>query len=149
MTDDVLVVGYGNALRSDDGIGWHVAERLVADPRLDGATILQRHQLTPELAFDISTAGLVVLVDASTGLAPGEVVVERIERDDAAGNTWSHHINPTTLVSLSHELYGRAADVVVVSCGVQSIEFGDHLSSVAEAAVPKMLDIVATLVAAR
>ena len=39
MTDSVaasLVIGYGNPLRSDDGVGWHVAERLADDPRLAG-----------------------------------------------------------------------------------------------------------------
>ena len=55
--DGVLVIGYGNALRTDDGFGWHAAGRLAADPRLDGAEILQLHQLTPELALDISRAG--------------------------------------------------------------------------------------------
>ena len=34
MTGGVLVVGYGNALRTDDGLGWHAAERLADDPRL-------------------------------------------------------------------------------------------------------------------
>ena len=33
----VLVVGYGNSLRGDDGLGWHAALRLAADPRLAGA----------------------------------------------------------------------------------------------------------------
>ena len=36
MTPAILVIGYGNVLRSDDGIGWHVAERLAEDPRFDG-----------------------------------------------------------------------------------------------------------------
>ena len=31
MTSRVLVVGYGNALRTDDGLGWHVADLLAAD----------------------------------------------------------------------------------------------------------------------
>ena len=61
----VLVVGYGNPLRSDDGIGWHAARLLATDPRLDRARVLTRHQLAPELAEDVSRASLVVLVDAA------------------------------------------------------------------------------------
>jgi len=30
----VVVIGLGNPLMGDDGIGWHVAERLATDPRL-------------------------------------------------------------------------------------------------------------------
>src|SRR5919198_4121190 len=75
----VLVVGYGSSLRGDDGLGWHAAALLAADPRLAGAEVLARHQLTPELAEDVSRAALVVLVDARAdgGGAPGEVAVRR------------------------------------------------------------------------
>ena len=43
----VLVVGYGNPLRGDDGFGCHAAALLAADPRLEEARVLARHQLTP------------------------------------------------------------------------------------------------------
>jgi hydrogenase maturation protease len=69
----VLVVGYGNSLRGDDGVGWHAAGRLAADPRLAGARVLARHQLTPELAVDVAQASLVVLVDAVAGAEPREI----------------------------------------------------------------------------
>ena len=74
----VLIVGYGNPLRSDDGIGWHAARLLATDPRLDGARVLARHQLAPELAADVSRASLVVLVDAAAKGDPGSVAVRRI-----------------------------------------------------------------------
>ena len=53
MNRGVLVIGYGNVLRSDDGVGWHVTERLASDARFASVTVLQRHQLTPELALDL------------------------------------------------------------------------------------------------
>jgi Ni,Fe-hydrogenase maturation factor len=74
----VLVVGYGNSLRGDDGAGWHAAARLAADPRLTGARVLARHQLTPELAAEVATASLVVLVDATTDAPPGSVLLGRV-----------------------------------------------------------------------
>lgn len=151
MTPGVLVVGYGNALRTDDGLGWHVAERLADDPRLAAATVLRRHQLTPELALDISEATLLVLVDASHGPPAGTISVERLEpRGDTAssGTTWSHHLTPTTLVELARELYGRAPDVFVVGCGVASVEMGDELSTEVREALPRVVDAVAELVSA-
>ena len=46
----LLVIGLGNPLMGDEGIGWHVAERLSGDPRLPadaevvcGGTDLLRH----------------------------------------------------------------------------------------------------------
>ena len=80
MTDaGVLVVGYGNSLRGDDGIGWHAARLLTDDPRLAGARVLACHQLVPELAVDVSRAALVVLVDAAADGDPGAVSVRRVQ----------------------------------------------------------------------
>ena len=146
MTGGALVVGYGNVFRTDDGLGWHAAERLSDDPRLAGTVILQRHQLMPELAYDLSAADLVVFIDATTSKPPGQVDVERVQPLERNGGTWSHHVSPSTLVSLSHQLYGRATEAYVVSCGVQSVEMGDRLSSVVEAALPQVIDAVAELV---
>jgi len=63
----VLVVGYGNPLRGDDGAGFNAAWLLSLDPRLQGADVLIRQQLTPELAEDVARADLVVLIDAAVG----------------------------------------------------------------------------------
>ena len=147
----VLVIGYGNPLRSDDGIGWHVAGRLATDPRLEGATILQRHQLTPELALDVSHADLVVLVDARSGPRPGTVATEHVDPAAAqtSGTTWSHHLGPASLVALARELYGRSGDVHVVSIGVGSLELGETLSPAVAAAVEPAADAVVGLVEAR
>jgi hydrogenase maturation protease len=147
VSTQVVIVGYGNSLRADDGLGWHVTQRIVGDPRFEGMTVLQRHQLVPELAYEISAAELVVFVDATTALPPGEVGVERVEPVEGLGSTWSHHVDPAALVALAHQLYGQAAEVCVVSCGVQSLELGDGLSPVVDAALPNVIDAVAHLVA--
>ena len=78
MTERNLVVGYGNPLRGDDGLGWHAAAALAADPRLADTDVITRHQLTPELAEDIATARLAVLIDASLGDTPGCVSIREV-----------------------------------------------------------------------
>jgi len=100
----------------------------------------------PELAYDLSAANVAVFIDATTSKPPGHVEVERVQPLERSVGTWSHHVSPSTLVSLSGQLYGRAAEAYVVSCGVQSVEMGDRLSSVVEAALPQVIDAVAELV---
>jgi hydrogenase maturation protease len=141
-----LVVGYGNPLRGDDGIGWVIAGRLATDPRFAGTEILQRHQLTPELALDVSRADFVVLVDARSGPPAGSIAIERVDPAHVSGTTWSHHLGPVSLVALAGELYGRAAEVQVVSVGVDSLEVGEGLSPAVEAAVEDAIDTIAGLV---
>ena len=162
MTDGpaggVLVVGYGNPLRSDDGVGPAVAERLAADPRLRGADIRAEHQLTPELALDASAASLLVLVDAAEDVGVGEVAVRRIRADAAtggepveeAGPPLTHHLDPGALLGLARQLFGSApAEVVIIGIGPASLEVGERLSPVVEAAVSRVVELVADMVAER
>ena len=119
----VLVIGYGNPLRGDDGAGRALAERL-SGQACDGVRVVACHQLAPELAVDIGTAERVVLVDASTALAPGEVSESRLDplaQGSPAGSS-SHHLTPAALLGLSRELYGGSGEAWLVSIGVASIE---------------------------
>ena len=146
----VLVVGYGNGLRSDDGVGPAVAERLALDPRLDGADVRAAHQLTPELAFDASLVSLLVLVDAAEDAAPGAVETRRIEAGetvDVAGVAMTHHIDPATLATLARDLFGASPVVVAVSVGAATFEVGETLSPAVEAAVPVAVEAVVSIVA--
>jgi hydrogenase maturation protease len=142
----VLVVGYGNPLRSDDGIGWHAAGLLATDPRLDGARVLARHQLAPELAADVSRASLVVLVDASAEDDPGSVSVRRIGPRPPTPITWSHHLTPETLAGLAEALYGALPPIVLVSVAAGSLAEGDRLSVALERALPEVVEVVADVV---
>jgi hydrogenase maturation protease len=148
----VLVIGYGNPLRSDDGVGPAVAERLAGDPRLAGAVVLAVHQLTPELAVDVSRASLLVLVDAADGLAAGAVDVRRLVDPEAvildASRSMTHHVGPGSLVGLARALFGTAPPVVMVSVGVASFEAGERLSPAVEGAVPRAASAVIDAVAA-
>ena len=148
MTGRVLVVGYGNALRSDDGLGWHVAERLSDDPRFAAVDVLRRHQLTPELALDVSRASFVIFVDASRA-APGLLTIEPVGRALGHGVVaWTHRCDPSTLLALAADLYGATPDAVAVSVGVASLEMGESLSPAIEGAMDRVVDAVAGLVAA-
>jgi len=149
----VLVIGYGNTLRSDDGVGPAVAARLAADPRMAGADIRAEHQLTPELAVDVSKAALLVLIDAGADEAPGEVSVRRLGVGDGVatdpGAAMTHHVDPAGIVGLARELWGAAPPVVMVSVGPESLEVGESLSEVVERAAARAAEVVVSIVEAQ
>lgn len=149
--DGVLVVGYGNGLRSDDGVGRAVAERLVDDPRLAGATVLSVHQLTPELAVDISRASVVVFIDAALGGRPGEITVGRLAPAAAPAavpvpvapiTSFTHHLDAASLVALATGLFGGAPLVHLVTIAGASMDVGDQLSPIVAAALPQAVETV-------
>jgi Ni,Fe-hydrogenase maturation factor len=75
---EILIIGYGNTLRGDDGAGQRVAE-MVSEWGLDEVRSLSVHQLTPELAEPISTAKLAIFVDAYPDTDSQGLQVRRLE----------------------------------------------------------------------
>jgi hydrogenase maturation protease len=144
----VLLVGYGNPLRTDDGAGPAVAERVAADPRAGRLGIDARtaHQLTPELAVDAASMSLLVLVDAAEGMAPGEIASRQVEPSGGADPAMTHHIEPESLLGLARWLFGAAPPAVIVSIGVRSLEVGEGLTPEVAAAVEQAAAIVVGIV---
>ena len=134
-----LVICYGNPLRGDDGVGWRVADRLSGDPRMAGADVLCRHQLTPELAEDVSRAARVVLVDARRGGRPGAVETQPVE-PAVSPAAWSHVLSPPALAAMSASLFGDAPPMVVVTIAGASFAHGERLSPAVEAALGAATD---------
>jgi hydrogenase maturation protease len=153
----VLVIGFGNTLRRDDGAGAVAARRLAADPRLqrEGIEVREAYQLLPEMSLDIAAATLVVFVDADMRGLPGSIEIHPIDpeaaaRDDADARgdpgASSHHVGGGELVALASTLAGRAPEAVAIGIGVADLELGEGLSPAVDAALPRVADIVADLV---
>jgi len=125
---DFLVIGYGNTLRSDDGVGARVAAA-VAELALPGVAVLVLHQLTPELAEPVSEARTVVFVDAAVDAAT-EVQVRQLEPAEGA-QLMAHAANPRTLLALAKQLFGRCPPAWWLTVPVENLEFGEELSPLA------------------
>lgn len=144
-----LVIGYGNPLRADDGLGWVVAQRLRSD--LDGdrrtgdVVVLAEHQLTPELAEPISRAQLVVFVDARVGDQPGRVDCHVVVPTGGGSLAFSHDVDPTSLVQMARLLYGAYPRAVAVSVDGDDFGYGMTLSPMVDAAVPDVVQRVREL----
>ena len=80
------------------------------------------HQLTPELAEDVSRARLLVLVDASEEPgAAGTVSSCPLDPQPRSAAVFSHHVDPARLLQLATELYGQSPPAVQVSIRVAEL----------------------------
>jgi len=61
----ILIIGWGNPLRGDDGVGWRAAELLSGTLAGHDVAVRVSHQLMPELAEEISRSEFVVFIAAS------------------------------------------------------------------------------------
>jgi hydrogenase maturation protease len=121
----LLVIGYGNTLRSDDGVGARVAAA-VSDLALPGVAVLACHQLTPELAEPISAARAVVFVDAAAD-ASTEVQLRPVEPAEGA-QLMAHAADPRSLLALAGQLFGRCPPAWWLTIPVENLGFGENLS---------------------
>ncbi|HEY9620008.1 MAG TPA: hydrogenase maturation protease [Crinalium sp.] len=139
----ILVIGYGNTLRSDDGVGYRVAETVADWNRVDVRS-LPLHQLTPDLAEVISTAQVVIFVDASV-IPATTLQIETLQPDTAPAFT-GHVVNPRSLLALSQALYGHVPIAYHLLIPVTSVAFGETFSAVTQAnfavALREIQDIV-------
>ncbi|MGA2594502.1 MAG: hydrogenase maturation protease [Bryobacteraceae bacterium] len=131
-----LVIGYGNALCRDDGVGLFVAQHIEPSPNL---RVIACQQLTPELAEPVSQADCVIFVDAHAEIPAGEIVVQSIE---PRKSPLIHQLDAGTLLAWSRKLYGRAPEAVLVGIGGESFDLGEGLSPAVERAAQKALETI-------
>ncbi len=149
----VLVIGYGNPSRQDDGVGLAVVNGLRAaasQPLLEegddgfndlGGSLdtLFLQQLSPELAETLIDYDHVCLVDAHFGLYPELVHVTPLDPENAPAIV-SHHFKPGTLLALAGELYGRAPTAELISVRGFSFDFTSELSPATAEGVRQVIE---------
>lgn len=127
--NSILVLGYGNLLRSDDGVGQRVAEVVAAQDR-PAVKSLAVQQLTPELAAILATVDLAFFIDAYAATGAGEVQVQALTPAPAL-ITLGHTGEPRSLLALTESLYGSAPQSWWITIPGVNFDVGDCLSPVA------------------
>lgn len=131
--ESILVIGYGNALRGDDGIGPRVAEAIAAGS-YSGVQARSVCQLLPELAAELAEAGIVVFVDALAD--PGRTTVGLTHIAAGKITDWSTHTaDPRTLLALTQAVYQRTPEAWWLTVSGQNFDVGEGLSAIAEEGV--------------
>src|SRR5512138_23278 len=128
----VMLIGYGNPLRSDDAVGWRAAGEL--SPQLTGKDIeiVACHQLNPEMAEAIAQADFVVFIDACTDGTPGRVTRRDIQPAACSPEVMSHHLDPEALLACAQKLYGHAPLGTVICVTGECFGYGRELTPTVE-----------------
>lgn len=142
----VLVLGFGNPLRGDDGVGWIAASKLQNRIHESQIVVETCHQLTPELAEQFSEMDVVVLVDANAQGTPGEINIKQITPSDPFNGPINHFSKPETILSLARELYGKVPKTYIASITGETFELSETLSPKIEQVLPNLLDRIQTLI---
>ena len=150
----LLIIGYGNPDREDDGVAWHILraislrlglpalasdeDEFPEDSRLDLAFYLQ---LTPEMAEDISAYECVCFVDAHTGNIPEPIRLIDVE-SEFQHSPFTHHLTPQSLLSMSETIYKKKPDAALLSVLGHRFLFSRELSGETAALVPQAVELI-------
>lgn len=152
MTAAALVLGVGNALRGDDGVGLAVARRL-RDRHLPGVAVLESDGDVGEVVQALKEHGRVVAVDASHGEGRAGAI-RRFEAGAASpaallGGRSTHGLGLADAIELARVLGRLPAAVVVYTIEGRSFRLGDGLSDEVAAAAVEVEERIASELAAR
>ncbi len=122
----VLLIGYGNPGRLDDGLGPALATA-VEKLGIPGVTVEVDYQLNVEDAAAVAQHDVAVFADADVA-GPEPYWFRRIEPKQA----WSfstHSVEPAALMAMAQQMFGAKTDGYILGIrGYEFNEFGERLS---------------------
>lgn len=138
----VLLIGYGNPGRLDDGLGPALAEAIEA-MNLPGVTVQADYQLTVEDAAVVAEHDVVIFADADVA-GEGPFYFRRIAPLAGCSFT-SHSVEPAALLGLAVQLFSaRASGYILGIRGYEFNEFGERLSEQATRNLTAALEYMRT-----
>ena len=143
----VVILGVGNLLLSDEGVGVHVANRLLEMDRPEGVEVYEGGTDGFRLMSVVAGADRLVVVDAVRG--GGEPAsIYRFDIDDAPSSpdsykTSVHQIGILEVVHFSEFVgKGKTPRTTVIGVEPKSLEMSMELTPEVEAKIPRIIELV-------
>jgi hydrogenase maturation protease len=140
---NIVVLGVGNTIHSDDGFGVHAARRLQDDPRLPGRiSVIDGGTLGLELIAHLYDCSRLLLLDAvDIGAEPGTVVrLADHELLDLATGKSVHQLGVADLLNTLPLVSDIERKIVVLGVQPESTDWGTELSPSVESAMVAVLE---------
>lgn len=128
----VLVIGYGNPDRCDDGLGPALAARL-AELNIPGVRVDTEFQLNPEAAATVAEHEVAIFIDACL-CAPPPFFLRKLEPRANTVEFTTHALAPEGVLGIAHDVYGAPTRGYALAVrGYHFDDFGEELTKEAGA----------------
>ena len=139
----VLLIGYGNPGRQDDGLGPAFAEA-VARLKRPSVTVDANYQLQVEDAEAIAAHDVVIFADADVSCVPPFRFEALAPASEITFST--HSIGPASVLAMAHDLFGGTTKGYLLGIrGYAFNEFEERLSAGAEANLAAAVEFSASV----
>lgn len=140
----ILLIGYGNPGRLDDGLGPALAA-CIEGLAIPGVTVESDYQLSVEHAHDLTSYDVVIFADADT--STNEPFYFRRLIPSVSSGLGSHEVSPGEVVSLALTLFGATTQAYLLGIrGYEFNNFGEQLSDVARNNLAAAVDFLSSVI---
>ena len=147
----ILIIGLGNPLWGDHGVGKVVVDRVVQNfpqgkaETGEDITAIARYQLSPELTVSIRSADKVIFVNTEISFTTGKIICRPL-LEPPQPKPYSHDLSPAALLEGARVLYGKSPQATLVSLTSSHVDYRNSLSRAALSALPELLSLVYGLI---
>ncbi len=127
----VLIYGYGNPGRQDDGLGiemTNLVQQWIDEHNLECMTTESNYQLNIEDAEMISEWDIVVFVDATKEEDIHEFRYRNVEASDAKVEFTMHAVSPSYVLHLCQKLFNKSPETYILCVKGYEWDFKEHLT---------------------
>lgn len=138
----ILILGFGNADRQDDGVAWYIlvgiAKKLGLKPPQEPGEPFETYQddldiqfmlqLYPEMAENLDKYDRVYFIDAHTGEIEQEISFQEV-KPQYQQSPFTHHFTPQSLLSIAKTIFDRSPQSFLLSVRGYYFGFDRNLSS--------------------
>jgi hydrogenase maturation protease len=145
-----LILGLGNLLLSDEGVGVAVLQGLAQDAATDAdLTLLDGGTLSFTLAGPIADAERLIVVDAAAmGDPPGSIRTfegEAMDRQLSRNAKSVHEVSLADLMDIARLTDSLPCQRALIGIEPERVDWGSELTPSVATAVPKAIDAIRTL----
>jgi hydrogenase maturation protease len=140
---NILIYGYGNPGRQDDGLGIYLSEKFekwVKEENLNSIKVECNYQLNIENVAEISDKDLVIFVDASKEEI-NDFLFTEVKPSNKAEYT-SHSVSPSYIKYLCSTLYNNSPDIYLLHVKGYKWDFLEEMTDKAKNNLSRAYDFL-------
>jgi hydrogenase maturation protease len=146
-TSDILVLGIGNVLRGDEGVGVRAAE--LARSRLEGVHVVAAGAIGPASIDDLEGFTHIIVLDTiDVGRGPGTIVWFEAGDLSPCASSVVHEFGVADLLMLVGQTSRAPEEAIVLGVQPATLELGAPLSLPVLVAIPRLVDQASLIIRA-
>jgi len=140
---EILIYGYGNPGRQDDGLGIFLSEKIdnwIKEENILSVKVDYNYQLNIEDALEIADKNLVIFIDASKEEI-NDYYLTKVKPSDRLEFT-THTVSPSYLLNLCKVIYNKTPDIYLLHIKGYKWEFLEEMTEDAKNNLSKAYDFL-------